>query len=344
MSKPNLTPSLFCIGNVMVDFFAAADAEFARRYGIDGPVQHIEHSRLMAAIGELPDKVPCSGGGAANVAKIAALLGTGVRFTGARGTDEPGRFFEKELGEAGVCLTLLPRKTPTGCCLILKLEDTVRIAAAPAASLELGVEDIDEEDIRSAAVVVIDGYLMNRQDLVRHILEKANHYGTMVALDLSSVPIARERAHEILTYSRVYPLILFMNEEEAGAFFRTISSQDGVESDGEEEIGKEMAGFFQGLTANELFPIVVIKRGKRGATVFAGGRSHRESAFTVNPRDSTGAGDAFCAAFLSAWIRGKTLGECAALGNKVAREVLAAPGATVNRKRIAALGKPLGKV
>ncbi|MDR0730023.1 MAG: adenosine kinase [Treponema sp.] len=343
MLQANLIPNLFCIGNVMVDYYAASNVEFARRYGIDSPVQHIEHDRLVAAIGELPDRVPCSGGGAANVAKIAALMGTGVRFIGARGTDEPGRFFEKELEEAGVCLNLLPRETPTGCCLVLKLGDTVRIAAAPAAALELGVEDIDADDIRSAAVVVIDGYLMSRQDLVRHILERANHSGTMVALDLSSVQIARERAHEILTYSRVYPLILFMNEEEAGVFFRTISSQDGVESDGEEEIGKEMTDFFRGLTANELFPIVVIKRGKRGATVFAGGRIHRESAFAVNPRDSTGAGDAFCAAFLSAWIRGKTPGECASLGNKVAREVLAAPGTTVNRKRIAALGKLLNK-
>jgi sugar/nucleoside kinase (ribokinase family) len=337
MVKPNRTPTLFCVGNVMVDFFAASDAEFARRYGIDGPVQHIEHDRLMAAIGEMGDTVRCSGGGAANVAKIAALLGTGVSFTGARGPDEAGRFFEQELGKAGVHLNLLPRKTPTGCCLVLKLGDTVRIAAAPAAALELDADDIDAEDIRSAAVVVIDGYLMNRQKLVRHILERANHSGTMVALDLSSTLIARERAHEILTYSRVYPLILFMNEEEAGTFFRTISSQEGIVTDEEEEIGREMADFFQGLTANEIFPIVVIKRGKRGATVFAGGRIHRESVFAVKPRDSTGAGDAFCAAFLSAWIRGKPLGECASLGNKVAREVLTVPGTVLNHKRIAAL-------
>jgi sugar/nucleoside kinase (ribokinase family) len=343
MSDLNVTPNLFCVGNVVVDFFAAADTEFARRYGIDGPVQHIEHDRLVAAIGELPEKVARSGGGAANVAKIAALLGTRVCFTGALGTDESGRFFEKELGEAGVRLGLFPRKKPTGCCLILRLGDTVRIAAAPGASLELAVENIDEKDIRGAAVVVIDGYLMGRQDLIRYILDTANHCGTTVALDLSSVPIARERAHEILTYSRLYPLILFMNEEEAGMFFRTISVRESFEPGGEEEIDEEMIDFFLGLTANELFPIVAIKRGKRGAVVFAGGRIHRENTFAVKPKDSTGAGDAFCAAFLSAWIRGKPLGECAALGNKVARELLVAPGAGVNRKRIAALGRPLNR-
>jgi sugar/nucleoside kinase (ribokinase family) len=165
-----------------------------------------------------------------------------------------------------------------------------------------------------------------------------------VALDLASPGIARERAHEILTYSRVYPLILFMNEVEAGAFFRALNAEKGGDDPGEEgEFDEEMTGFFRGLTANELFPIVAVKRGKRGALVFAGGGVHRESTFAIKPRDSTGAGDAFCAAFLSAWVRGKALGECAALGNRVAREVLAVPGTGVNRKKIAALGKLLNR-
>jgi sugar/nucleoside kinase (ribokinase family) len=330
---------------VIVDFFAEAGGgglEFARRHGIRAPVQHLEDGALAAALGELRENFACSGGGAANVAKIAALLGTRTVFTGARGADEWGRFFEEELTAAGVETVLFSRPAPTGRCLILRLDkDTLRVAASPGASLELTREDVGEEDIRAAAVVVIDGFLMGRQELVRHILDTANRSGTAVALDLASPGIARERAHEILTYSRVYPLILFMNEAEARAFFSAIN---GGEDPGEEgEFDEEMTDFFRGLTANELFPIVVVKRGKRGALVFAGGDVHRESTFAVKPRDSTGAGDAFCAAFLSAWIRDKTLGECAALGNKVAREVLAAPGTGVNRKKIAALGKLLNR-
>jgi sugar/nucleoside kinase (ribokinase family) len=341
------TPNLLCVGNALVDFFAPADEDFVRRHGIDEPVQHVEPGRLKKALGELPDKVPCSGGGAANVAKIAALLGTSVCFIGAVGDDEPGRFFEKELREAGASLLLRSRKAPTGCCLVLRLPgDKVRIAAAPAAALELDKTDIGEDAIRRSGVVVIDGYLMGRQDLVRHILDTANRCGTTVALDLSSMVIAREKAHEILTYSRVYPLILFMNEGEAEEFFRAISKREGPEGGAvgeDQELGEEMADFFRALTANELFPIVVIKRGKRGAMVFAGGTVHRESTFAVKPQDSIGAGDAFCAAFLSAWIRGRPLGECAVMGNKVAREVLAVPGTGVNHKRITALGKLLQK-
>ncbi|MDR3247793.1 MAG: PfkB family carbohydrate kinase [Treponema sp.] len=351
---------ILCVGNVIVDFFARGDAAFAHRHGIDEPAQHLEHDKLMAAINELPEKVSCSGGGAANVAKIAALLGINAGFIGAAGAgtagglDELGRFFAGEMAAAGVQATLLPRNAPTGCCLVLEIpaekgnQVPVRIAAAPSASLELDKDDIEEDAIRRTGVVVIDGYLMSRQDLVRHILDLANRNGTAVALDLGSPLIARERAHEIATYSRVYPLILFMNENEAQAFYQTLANRESFDKDdaGEDrELSEDMNDFFKGLTVNELFPIVVIKRGKRGAIVFAGGNVYKENTFAVSPRDSTGAGDAFCAAFLAGWIRGKPLGECAVMGNKVAREVLAVPGTGVNRKRIAALGRQLpGKI
>jgi sugar/nucleoside kinase (ribokinase family) len=335
---------LLCIGNAIVDFFAAADSKFARRHGILEPSQHLEYGPLAAAIGELGEKFVCSGGGAANVAKIAAFLGIKAAFIGALGSDEWGRFFEGELRAAGVQPMLFSRRAPTGCCLTLRLEkDLVRVAAAPSAALELTREDVAEEEIRNAGVVVIDGFLMGRRELVRHILDSANRSGTAVALDLGSPRIAGERAHEILTYSRVYPLILFMNEAEAVTFFSAINERSEGPAAEETEFDEEMTDFFLGLTANELFPIVAVKRGKRGAIVFAGGAVHRESTFAVKPRESTGAGDAFCAAFLSAWIRDKTMGECAALGNKVAREVLAAPGTGVNRKKIAALARLLGK-
>jgi sugar/nucleoside kinase (ribokinase family) len=61
--------------------------------------------------------------------------------------------------------------------------------------LELSRDDIVEGDIRRSGVVVIDGFLMDRRDLVRHILDLANRSGTTVALDLGSPLIARERAH-----------------------------------------------------------------------------------------------------------------------------------------------------
>jgi sugar/nucleoside kinase (ribokinase family) len=363
LSKIEKPAELLCIGNVLVDFFAPGDRDFARRHGIDQAVQHLEYGALAAALRELPEKFSCSGGGAANVAKIAGLLGMEVRFIGAAGRapaanspaggglDEQGRFFEAELSAAGVKTRLLPRNAPTGCCLILKLSDggtagegETRIAAAPSASLKLGKQDIREEDIRRAGLVVIDGYMTERQELVRQVLDLANRNGTAVALDIGSSAIARARAHEIVTYSRIYPLILFMNEDESVAFYRTLSRKTPGEDDpaGESEyFTEDMYRFFLGLTVNELFPIVVVKRGKWGAMVFAGGNILKSRTFAVRPRDSTGAGDAFCAAFVSAWLRGLPLSKCADLGNKTARLVLEAPGAHIEQKKLKGLRKNL---
>jgi len=328
---------LLCIGNALVDVFAFADEQVLVRHGITRPVQHVKFEKIKNILSELKDRdtVFSSGGGAANVAKIAGFLGAEVCFTGATGDAEGkepdtfGRLFEKELNAAKVKLRLSLKSSPTGVCLYLRTGKEIRIAASPSAALELTENDISEEDLRKAKVVVIDGFILHRQDLVRRILDLADKYGNAVALDLSSVSIAGEHAAEIAEYARQYPLILFMNEAEAEAFFREIRNEEsGMGND--DPPPEELYNFFSSLTAGKPFPIIVVKLGERGAICFAGGTIYRAETTAVLPKDTTGAGDAFCAAFLTAWIRNKALPECAALGNKAARMVLDATGTKVD--------------
>jgi sugar/nucleoside kinase (ribokinase family) len=95
------------------------------------------------------------------------------------------------------------------------------------------------------------------------------------------------------------------------------------------------------LTAKDIFPVIAVKRGKRGAVVFAGGHIYSAPVVAVNPVETTGAGDAFCAGFMAGWVRDKPLAECAVLGNKTAREVLDSPGARVDPKKLAHLARSL---
>jgi sugar/nucleoside kinase (ribokinase family) len=83
--------------------------------------------------------------------------------------------------------------------------------------------------------------------------------------------------------------------------------------------------------------------GGRGAIVVAGGNVHREETFTVIPRNTVGAGDAFFFFFISAWIRGKSLSFCASLGNKVAREILEVPGTHIKSTKLKSFAKMLKK-
>jgi fructokinase len=348
---PQTETELLCIGNAMVDVFASATGEQLDALGVTGAVQHFAPPRVREILGEFPDASFFAGGGAGNVAKVASQLGLAVSFVGAVGDDSLGRFYETELGQAVSRVRLFRSASPTGICVIFHLpRGETRIVASPAAALELPAAFIEDELIRNTELLALDGFMLRREDLTRHIFDRANRYGTVVALDLGSAELAGEQAAEILRHSREYPLILLMNEAEtrafyagAGPFAATVKdAPDRGKALGKHEKDGEIHRIFRflrNLTAEDIYPVVVVKQGARGSTVFAGGSVYRKSVRAIIPRDSAGAGDSFCAAFLAAWLRGKSLADCADLGNRVARETLDVNGVSVDPKKLAQIAK-----
>ncbi|MDR1251723.1 MAG: PfkB family carbohydrate kinase [Treponema sp.] len=341
---------LLCIGNAIVDVFINVDAGYMDRQGIREPIQHIPREQADLIIGESLSgggaPVFCSGGGAANVAKITALLNMSAAFTGCTGQDELAAVFEKDIMDAGVLPFLTRGTEKTGVCLVLSDTEETRIAASPGAALELTDADVREDLLDNTDMVVFDGYMLERRSLVQRILQLANRHGIPVALDAASVFQIREKTEEILHYSRNYPLIIFMNADESIVFYNTIrktSQAADIRNEQEKEgmILRDICPILKLITDGEIFPIFVVKLGSRGAVVVAGGTIYREETFAVSSRNTMGAGDAFSAAFLSAWIRGKSLSECASMGNKVAREILEAPGTRIEADKLKAFSKQL---
>jgi sugar/nucleoside kinase (ribokinase family) len=295
----------------------------------------------------LPEFTACSGGGAANAAKIAGLLGIRAGFIGVAGADRFGGLFREDLLNAGVLPLLRQSDKPTGIFLLLETPGGEgRVAAAPSAALELRKEDIRAEDLKNARAAALDGYILERQDLVRHILDLADRWGTVTALDLGSPKLAESLARDVAAYIRDYQIILFMNEDEAKAFYRALKgdfppAQDKKEESGDEGLPRRMGDFLRGLTADGFFPIIAVKLGKRGSLVFAGGEIYRAGTLPALPLERTGAGDAYCGAFMAAWLRDKPLNLCADFGNKVAREVLSVPGTKIDRERLRQFAKML---
>jgi sugar/nucleoside kinase (ribokinase family) len=120
----------------------------------------------------------------------------------------------------------------------------------------------------------------------RRAIELARVGGALVSLDLSSVgPLLADGRRAALRLVRdVAPDLLFATRVEAEAIVG----------------GPEIAGL------SEIAPIVVIKRGRSGASVVATSATGR-LAFDVattplEATDSTGAGDAFDAGFLVTWL------------------------------------------
>ncbi|MDR0465694.1 MAG: adenosine kinase [Treponema sp.] len=343
---------LLCIGNPIVDVFIDIDNSFALKYGIIDPVQHIERDKAESILHEpsvnFSHAIKSSGGGAANVAKIAAMLGMNTAFSGSIGQDDLAYIFEKEMTGAGVSLFLEKSNEKTGLCFACNIGGETRFAASPGAALDLSEANVSIEMIKSAEVIALDGYILDRRPLVQHILLKASKQGIPVALDVASVFQVKKKAEEILTYSRNFPLFIFMNADEAIAFYNAIrKNNDDISFPSEKEkesfILRDVNPMLKIITDGELFPIIIVKLGGRGAVIFAGGNVYHEETFTVIPRNTVGAGDAFCAAFISSWIRGKSLSECAVLGNKAAREILKVPGTLIKTGKLKNIAKILKK-
>ena len=78
----------------------------------------------------------------------------------------------------------------------------------------------------------------------------------------------------------------------------------------------------------ESYEVVVLKLGPSGALVGSvDGDRIRVDAKPVPIMDSTGAGDAFCAGFLTSWMRGGELSHCALAGIRVAELAVSQVGA-----------------
>jgi len=343
---------LLCIGNPIVDVFIDIDSSLAEKYGILSLSQHISPETAELILGELKidfsEAVKTSGGGAANAAKISAMLGIDTVFMGCAGQDEYAGIFENEMAEAGVSAVLLRSSNKNGICFVCNVNGESRLAVSPGAALELNESHIGEDLINGKEVIVLDGYTLDRRPLVQRILMLASRRGIPVALDVSSIFLANSKAEEILTYSRSFPLLIFMNADEVIAFYNTIRKtreEEAVMTEKEKEILilRDICPMLKIITDGEIYPIIVVKLGGRGAVVVAGGNVYHEETFTIIPRNTVGAGDAFCAAFVAAWIRGKSLSECAALGNKVARKILEVPGTRIKSGKLKKFAKVLLK-
>jgi sugar/nucleoside kinase (ribokinase family) len=321
---------LLCFGNAMVDVFASVDPVWLDGLGITEAVQHISMDLAQRLLEELVlanDMVMSSGGSAANVAKIAAMLDTESAFIGCVGSstdvdastagDNLTASFKNDLESAGVVPLLSTGNDKTGLCFAFHCGGFTRIAASPGAALEFSEADVPADLIPRAEAIVLDGYMLDRRPLVQHIMGLASRHGIPIALDAASVFQIKEKTEDILQYSRNYPLIVFMNADEAIVFYDNIKKSrprvEATEHEKETLILKEICPVLKCITEGEIFPIIVIKLGGKGAVVLAGGNIYREETFTIIPHNTVGAGDAFFAAFLSAWIRRRSIQECASM-------------------------------
>ena len=245
------------------------------------------------------------GGSAANVAVAAAAL-VPTRWLGCVGPDPLGDRLLAELQDAGVEVRA-QRRGRTGTIVVLVDPDGER-TFLPDRGAAGELDAVDPAELDGVAVLHVPAYglLGGRTAASVHaLLDTAAARGVPVSLDASSWAVLRayglEAYRELVL--RVRPVVLFANADEARELDLRSRPLEGVR--------------------------VVLKAGPRPTTVVEADGTRLQ--VPVEPvdgvRDSTGAGDAFAAGWLSARMEGLGARARVERGHELARQVLTSPGA-----------------
>jgi len=229
-----------------------------------------------------PATITLGGGGqAANFCAWTASLGDPARLVARVGDDETGRRLVADLEGRGVEVRAVWAPEPTGAIAVLVDQDGRRtMATYRGASAGLSPDDLDEDWFRDARLLHVPAYSLFVEPIAgaaRAAIRSVRDSKGMLAIDLSSAAGLRGYGPSRMAYvlARLKPEVLFATEVEAATLAVPLDS---------------------------LAQVPVLKLGRQGCRVF--GRTI--PAPEVQAIDPTGAGDAFAAAFCSAWLRGAT--------------------------------------
>ncbi|HYG89015.1 MAG TPA: adenosine kinase [Azospirillum sp.] len=305
------------IGNAIVDVFAHADDAFLADNAIKkGAMTLIDTQRAEELYGRMGPGVEVSGGSAGNtMAGIAALGGRGA-YIGKVADDQLGAVFAHDIRAAGVHFATEPLKAgaPTARCLILVTPDAQRsMNTYLGACVELGPEDIDEQLIRNSRVTYMEGYLWDpprAKEAFRKAAAIAHEAGRKVSLSLSDSFCVNRYHAEFLDLVENHVDVLFANEHEIGALYKTDRFEDALAA--VKRVGR----------------VAALTRSEKGAVIVAGGEVVEVKAEPVaTVVDTTGAGDLYASGFLYGYTRGLAPAVCGRLGAIAAAEVISHVGA-----------------
>jgi sugar/nucleoside kinase (ribokinase family) len=305
------------IGNAIVDIVARTDNAFLESEGlVKGAMSLIEAERAAELYEKIDQAVECSGGSAANtIAGLASLGGRGA-FVGKVRDDQLGEVFRHDINAAGVSFKTAAATSgaETATSMVLVTPDAQRtMQTYLGACVGLGPDDIDEDEIASAQVTYLEGYLWDppaaKQAFVK-AADAAHAAGRDVSLSLSDPFCVDRHRDDFLDLAENHVDILFANEDEVISLY-------------------QVDNFDQALQAvRRHCRVVALTRSAKGSVVVSGDEVHIVDAEPIDSVvDTTGAGDAYAAGFLFGLTRGDNLATAARIGGIAAAEVISHMGA-----------------
>jgi sugar/nucleoside kinase (ribokinase family) len=289
-------PRVLVVGDLIYDMLAKAEGDIT--LGTDTFV---------------PIRV-AAGGSGANAAAWLAHSGVETRFVGRVGDDVFGRFLEGEMERSGVESYLARDPSlPTGKVFVLVDGAGERTMITDRGAGDALIPSDLPETLFAGGHLHLSGYTLSggsRRETALKALRLARAARMTVSVDPSSVALLGSVGPDrFLEWTRGADL-LFPNLTEGSVLT------------GEEDPDR----ILEKLLA--YYPAVVLKLGPDGAVYADTGGDHlREPAVPVGVEDTTGAGDAFSAGFLAAWLDGGPPAEALRRGAGLAGRAVGRVGA-----------------
>ena len=239
------------------------------------------------------------GGSAANVAVGASRLGVKTGFIGAIGFDTFGQVLLQELRNEGVDVNYVKVDTTQNSGLTIvavNRHGQVKMFGFTGASDQIFPQDLNKSYISSAEHIHITGLSFNAALSVANMAREAK----------ITVSFDPGRLMSILGLERISPLLksvdqILLNHEES----KELTGKDDLDA--------------AAKTLLKAGPkIVIIKRGADGVFGMTREIKFKVPAQPVDVVDTTGAGDAFSAGFITAQLEGKDLKEMVEFATQVA--------------------------
>ena len=314
MSKPRY--DITGIGNAIVDLLSLTDDAFLSRHNMPkGGMTLIDADTASRLTTAMSGGQTASGGSVANTCAVASALGARVAFLGKVAGDALGKAFRRDISALGVHYPTAPLEAgaPTARCLIFVTPDGQRtMNTYLGAGVEFSLHDLDETIIATSAITYFEGYLFDPPAAQAAFIEAARMAraaGRKTALSLSD-PFCVDRHRD--SFRRLIAQgidILFANEAEICSLYER---NDFADAAADASAGVKLA---------------ILTQSEAGSLIVEGNKQTHIPASPTRVVDTTGAGDAYAAGFLTAYAQGKSILEAGHLGAKAAALAISQIGA-----------------
>ena len=283
----------------------------------------VDKDRSNVLLKVMSNPIQAAGGSAANTAYWAAQLGGEVGFIGKISNDDLGKQFKASVKKSGLkdFTVFETEENQTGHCAIFITPDGERtMNTYLGAGAFLSIKDLNEDAIKSAEILYMEGYLWDKPKSKEAFLyaAKLNKLsGGKNAITLSDVFCVEMHRESFIEFIKDSIDFVFCNEEEITALTMKNSTDEAID-------------FFL-----DQFPDVeelVCTLGPKGALVISNGKKVHYEATEAEVVDKTGAGDYFAAGYLYGIQKQLTKDESADIANRSAAYVISEVGVRPNKK------------